>query len=147
VSFKRPVSVLVAICTDDGKTLILHRQAPARFWQSVTGSLEADETPRQAASREIAEETGLRVLPDGLRDLAITNRYPIPEKWAARYAPDARHNTEHVFALHLPAPVEVRIDPAEHSEACWCSLDDAIDRVWSWTNKDLLRLLRDAQGA
>jgi len=139
--FKRPISILVAICTDKGETLILHRQAPARFWQSVTGSLEAGESPQAAAVREIQEETGLMIGLDALHDLKISNRYPIPEKWAARYPPGARHNTEHVFALHLPDRMDVRIDPAEHSDARWCPIPDAIPRVWSWTNKDLLSLL------
>ena len=58
---KRPVSVLVAIHTPAQRFLLLHRRPPARFWQSVTGSLEAAETPRDAALREVREETGLAV--------------------------------------------------------------------------------------
>lgn len=139
--FKRPESVIVALCTHGGQTLILHRQAPARFWQSITGSLEIGETPLEAALREIHEETGLVIARDAVRDHRMTNRYAIPEKWAARYAPGERHNTEHVFSVCLPEPVAVRIDPSEHSDAQWCGLDVAVDLVWSWTNKDLLALL------
>lgn len=146
MTLKRPLSILVAIWTPAGETLILHRQSPARFWQSVTGSLETDETPRQAAVREVAEEAGLTVAPEALSDLRLTNRYPIPEKWAARYPPDQRHNTEHVFSLRLEEAVDVRIDPTEHSEAQWSPIDEAIDTVWSWTNKDLLTLIRASLG-
>lgn len=147
VGLKRPFSVLLAVVTDDRTTLILHRQAPARFWQSVTGSLEPGESPREAALRELREETGLVVPPDQLHDHQMCNRYPIPEKWASRYAPHDRHNTEHVFSLRLPAPIAIRIDPDEHSEAQWCPLAEAIERVWSWTNKDLLSLLDRQTGA
>jgi len=141
MSVKRPLSVLLAVVTDEHTTLILHRQAPARFWQSVTGSLEPGESPREAALRELREETGIVVSPEQLHDHRMSNRYPIPEKWASRYAPHDRHNTEHVFSLRLPGPVAIRIDPDEHSEAQWCPLNEAIERVWSWTNKDLLSLL------
>lgn len=147
MSHKRPFSVLVALHTEDRQTLLLHRQAPARFWQSVTGSLEAGETPAEAAVREIQEETGLVVPSTALRDWQIANRYAIPEAWAARYRPGDRHNTEHVFSLSLPSPVEVQIDPTEHSAACWLPLNEAIDHAWSWTNKDLLALILAEYGA
>jgi len=147
MSFKRPFSVLVAIWTQDGETLLLHRQAPARFWQSITGSLEVNETPQAAAVREIREETGLVVTEHDLRNLHMTNRYPIPEKWASRYAPGQRHNTEHVFTLCLPQQTRITIDPTEHSDARWCPIPEAIALVWSWTNKDLLTLIQTELGA
>ncbi|MGW8310783.1 MAG: NUDIX domain-containing protein, partial [Thiogranum sp.] len=39
-SYKRPESVLVVIYTASGEVLMLERQQPAGYWQSVTGSLE-----------------------------------------------------------------------------------------------------------
>ena len=59
LSYKRPESVLVVIHTERGEVLQLRRREPADFWQSVTGSLHAGETPLQAAIREVREETGL----------------------------------------------------------------------------------------
>ena len=38
--WKRPVSVLVIVYSQDGKVLLLRRKQPDDFWQSVTGSLE-----------------------------------------------------------------------------------------------------------
>ena len=57
--YKRPESVLVVIYTISGEVLLLERRQPAGFWQSVTGSLAWDEAPREAAIREVSEETGL----------------------------------------------------------------------------------------
>ncbi|KYK91979.1 hypothetical protein SA3733_09130, partial [Aggregatibacter actinomycetemcomitans serotype d str. SA3733] len=39
---------------------MLQRCDDPDFWQSVTGSLEENETPRQAAIRELWEEIGLK---------------------------------------------------------------------------------------
>ena len=52
--FKRPESVLVVVYTQQLDVLLICRQKPAGFWQSVTGSLEPGETPSQAAGRELA---------------------------------------------------------------------------------------------
>ena len=56
--YKRPESVLLVIATLGGEFLMLERAQPAGFWQSVTGSLEPGESPRQAAGRELREEIG-----------------------------------------------------------------------------------------
>ena len=81
--FKRPESVLVVVYTRTGKVLLLKRADDPDFWQSVTGSLLWEETePRQAAARELREETGLRAA-EGLRDLQLTHRYPILPKCRA----------------------------------------------------------------
>ena len=55
-SSRRPLSVLVVVYSDDRHALILRRVRPFDFWQSVTGSLEGGESPRQAALRELAED-------------------------------------------------------------------------------------------
>lgn len=141
-TFKRPQSVLVAVWTTQGEALLLHRCAPACFWQSITGSLEAGETPHEAARRELHEETGIQVTPAQLHDWRLTNRFPIPDTWAARYAPGERTNTEHVFSLQLSSRVPVRLAPGEHDAMCWVPLDEACRRAWSWTNRDLLQLLK-----
>ncbi|KAA3652593.1 MAG: dihydroneopterin triphosphate diphosphatase [Proteobacteria bacterium] len=138
--FKRPHSVLVLIHTPDAHVLLLHRRAPFDFWQSVTGSLEAGETPREAAAREVAEETGLRLASDALIDRRLANRFPIPDHWRHRYPPGVRHNTETVFSLCLPAPCDITLTPTEHDAAEWLPAAHALKRIWSWTNRDAVRL-------
>jgi dATP pyrophosphohydrolase len=55
---------------------VLLLQVPARrgeheaFWQPITGGIEGNETPRQAAVREIHEETGLELDDTRLTEIA-----------------------------------------------------------------------------
>ena len=112
--YKIPVSVLVLVHTRDLEVLLLERADRPGFWQSVTGSQDAGETLVETARRELAEETGLSVTEDALADWQLQNRYEIYPHWRHRYAPGVTHNTEHVFALTLPARCEVRLAPREH---------------------------------
>ena len=138
---KRPESVLVVLITVSQEILLLHRTQPFDFWQSVTGSLEAGETPREAAVREVLEETGLRIAPDALIDLGLRNRYPIPPGWRSRYPAGTTHNTETAFGVLLPFAIELTPCSEEHLEARWLDAPDALTRLWSWTNRDAVRLL------
>ena len=97
--------------------------------------------PRQAAARELREETGLGVT-EGLRDLQLTHRYPILPKWRPRYAPEVRENTEHAFALELPAEIPITVNPAEHASHGWFIMDEAVAKVASWTNREVILKLR-----
>ncbi|MDH5513481.1 MAG: dihydroneopterin triphosphate diphosphatase, partial [Gammaproteobacteria bacterium] len=113
--YKRPESVLVVVYSRTGKVLLLRRADDPGFWQSVTGSLLWEETdPRQAAVRELREETGLG--PSGLQETGQENHYTILPQWRHRYAPEVRENTEHVYFLALPAECEIDLNSAEHTE-------------------------------
>ena len=136
--YKRPVSVLVVVYASGGEVLLLQRKSPADFWQSVTGSLEWDETPLQAAQRELVEETGITDV-SGLVDCQTQNEFPILPAWRSRYAPDVQSNTEHVFKLEIPETCEITLNPQEHTEYLWLSADEAILKASSVTNRDAIR--------
>lgn len=139
--FKLPISVLVVIHTPAREILLLERLHPPGFWQSVTGSLEAGESPSQAALREVAEETGLTASTTALRDWQQTNRFEIRPEWRHRYAPGTTHNTEHVFSLCVPAACPIRLARDEHARYLWLPQREAADMASSWTNRDaILRL-------
>ncbi|HRP94615.1 MAG TPA: dihydroneopterin triphosphate diphosphatase [Rhodocyclaceae bacterium] len=139
--FKQPVSVLVVIHTPARDILLLERRTPPGFWQSVTGSLEAGETARAAAIREVAEETGLTASATTLRDWRQTNRFEIRAEWRHRYAPGVTHNVEHVFSLCVPEICPIRLADDEHAGYLWLPQPDAAAKVFSWTNREaILRL-------
>lgn len=137
--YKRPESVLVVVYTDHGEVLLLRRREPADFWQSITGSLDGDETPQAAAARELQEETGL-VTPTP-RATGRTRRFPILPAWRRRYAPDVIENVEHEFQVRLTARTAIRINPAEHLEYLWLARTEALRRASSWTNRDAIERL------
>ncbi|MDG1073344.1 MAG: dihydroneopterin triphosphate diphosphatase [Methylophilaceae bacterium] len=138
---KTPVSALILIHTADLQVLIMERADRAGFWQSVTGSLENDETPYQAAIREVYEETGLVALDYDFQDWQVTNTYEIYPHWRHRYADGVTENVEHLFGLTLPSPLPVSLAPNEHLRYEWVDWREAAKRVFSWTNIDALKRL------
>lgn len=140
-SHKIPVSALVLIHTQDLQVLLLERADKPGYWQSVTGSIEAGETPREAAIREVKEETGLDALAYEFSDWQTSNVYEIYPHWRHRYAPGVTENTEHLFGLCLPAPLAVTLAPDEHTRYQWVDWRDAAQKVFSWTNVDALKRL------
>ena len=138
---RRPVSVLVVVHTDD-HVLLLHRREPFDFWQSVTGSLQDGETHAAAAARELSEETGLTT--EGtLSYSGVSRQFAIDPRWRNRFGHGIVENVEFEWRYRLPATAAVTLNANEHSEFEWLPIEDAVDRVWSWTNRDALpRLLR-----
>ncbi len=138
---KVPVSALVLIHTADLDVLIMERADKAGFWQSVTGSIEADETPYDAAVREVKEETGLDALAFDFQDWQVNNTYEIYPHWRYRYADGVTENVEHQFGLLLPKAQAVTLAPNEHVRYEWVNWRKAAQRVFSWTNVDALQRL------
>ena len=141
IAHKIPVSVLVVIHSADGQVLLMERADAPGFWQSVTGSQDANETLTQTAIREVREETGLDAARFELARWDIENRYEIYERWRHRYAPGVTHNTEHVFGLRLPAPQPVILAPDEHLQAIWLPWEVAAERCFSPSNAAAIRQL------
>jgi len=141
IAHKIPVSVLVVIHSADGQVLLMERADAPGFWQSVTGSQEANETLEQTAVREVREETGLDAARFELEPWGIENRYEIYQRWRHRYATGVTHNTEHVFGLRLPAPQPVTLAPGEHLRAVWLPWEQAAARCFSPSNAAAIRQL------
>lgn len=136
---RRPESVLVVIHTSEYQCLLLERVSPSGFWQSVTGTLEWDESPQEAAKREVFEETGLESL--GLWDAGIQRSFPILSEWMNRYAEDVKENIEHLWYLKVPAICQITLNPAEHVSYRWEVPEKAAQTVTSWTNREALERL------
>lgn len=140
--FRRPESVLVVVYTDDGQALLLRRRQPFDFWQSVTGSLLARETHAQAAARELEEETGFTQ--EGELTFSGKHRvFMIDPRWRNRYPAGVTINTEYEWRYRMPGIRDVTLDEAEHSAYRWLPFAEAIEAVWSWTNREALRELEE----
>lgn len=143
---KTPISALVLIHTPDLQVLMMERADKAGFWQSVTGSVEGDETPYQAAIREVKEETGLDALQYDFQDWHVSNVYEIYPHWRYRYALGITENREHLFGLMLPHVQQITLAPNEHVRYEWVDWREAATRVFSWTNVDALKRLGERHG-
>lgn len=105
-------------------------------WQFVSGGGEDDETPLEAAKREIWEETGIRA--ENLIELksiayipayiyAIAHTDPLPESWRGVYVVP-----ESAFAFECEEEPTLS---AEHSGYEWMSYGEACRRVMYDSNR------------
>ena len=122
--------------------LLLERADFPEHWQSVTGSCEPGEALADTAARELAEETGVDAAAyGGVVDWHVANDFEIFPQWRHRYPYGTTHNREHVFALTLPAPIEVQLNPREHLRQAWLPWREAATRCFSWTNRAAIEAL------
>jgi 8-oxo-dGTP pyrophosphatase MutT (NUDIX family) len=116
------------------------RRAPERlgYWSLVAGGVEPDETPREAAGRELLEETGLRAEP---AELPLSLSYSLlgdPPAIRARYGPGIETVTVHAFVTEAPEGWEPILD-AEHDVHRWCDLEAALALLPYETTRDAVR--------
>ena len=98
MKYKNNQSVLVVIYAESTRrVLMLQRRDDPDFWQSVTGSLEADETPNETAIRELWEEVRLKieVKSTALLDCNESIEFEIFPHFRYKYAPNVTHCNEH----------------------------------------------------
>jgi 8-oxo-dGTP pyrophosphatase MutT (NUDIX family) len=139
----------------------LHRAAPASrevllirripehggFWQGVTGAPEPGESDKEAALREVREETGfdVRVEPLDFR----YELYCSPEaeqQWLELYGPGVDTVAEETFAAEVPPGMVPTLAPAEHDAFRWCSFDEALGLLKWDENRRALEVLRERLG-
>ena len=133
---KIPISVLVIIYTKNKDILLLKKNNDKDMWQSVTGSLNENEKPIDAAKREVFEETGLTS--DEIFDCNKQYIFEIYEMWRHKYEDGVTHNTEHVFLLELEEKIDIVIDKSEHLQYEWLSRVKAAEKVFSHTNRQAI---------
>ncbi len=143
---KQPHSVQVIVFRDGVRVreyLLLKRlESFGGFWQPVTGSLEPGETHRQAAVREVMEETGICCREQELIDLGLINRFEIAPEWRKRFAPGVTHNEEVCFALAVDNR-DVRVDELEHVACAWVDFDTAFGMLYWDSNRQAFLKLKE----
>ncbi|MWP49859.1 MULTISPECIES: dihydroneopterin triphosphate diphosphatase [unclassified Gilliamella] len=137
--FKNPESVLVVIyCQTTGRCLMLQRQDDPCFWQSVTGSMEVNELPKQTAIREVFEETGINIIEQNLEliDAKHSIEFEIFPQFRHKYAPEVKVNKEHWF--YLPLINEITPMLTEHLAYQWLTIHDAAKLTLSPNNSEAI---------
>ena len=107
----------IVIYFDNGKVLLLKRKDGVPYgglWGFPGGGAEKGETPEEAAIRETAEETGIKVLPE---DLVFLDKVTSPDK-----------RDVHVFACNkFEGNVDAQKVYKEHNGYEWVAIDELSD--------------------
>jgi lipoyl(octanoyl) transferase len=131
---------LVKVMVHDGRRVLLLHRRPERgnFWQPVTGSIEAGETPVETARREIAEETGNAGEPE---DLQLRQSFMIESQYLETRYPTPIIASETGFQAQIRGDAPIHIDAEEHDDFGWFTLGEAYERIrWSDDREALDRL-------
>ena len=133
---KIPISVLIIVYTKNKNILLLNKKGKNSMWQSITGSLQINEKPLDAAKRELFEETG--IVSNNIIDCKKEHIFEIYEMWRHKYEDGITHNTEHVFKLELDDIVDIKLDSDEHDSFEWATRVKAAEKVFSHTNRQAI---------
>ncbi|MFL5955654.1 MAG: NUDIX hydrolase [Gaiellaceae bacterium] len=130
------------------EVLLAHRSpAVGSYWHTIAGGIEDDETPPEAATRELAEETGLRDVPLHRGATVVEYAYPLSEEPAERralYPEGAVEVRVHCFVAEAPDDWEPALD-WEHDAHRWCAPAEAAGLLrWPATADALRRVLAPA---
>ncbi len=117
----RTVSVTLVRGKGPEARVLLLRRRPERggFWQIVTGRLEPGEAPRDAAARELFEETGLRT---DVVDLEYRHAFAVGSVVPPRLV------EENGFAARCTSGFEARLGD-EHDAYEWVDVPTALARL------------------
>ena len=151
--YRRNVGVMLV--NDDGHVFVGRRidQLPPEppAWQMPQGGIDAGETPRDAALRELEEETGVpRDLVSVIAETPGWLAYDLPHDivpriWKGRY----RGQEQKWFLLRFRGTDEdVRIDADDHQEFShwrWIAPEDLIDAIVPF-KRDVYRRVLDEFG-
>ncbi len=140
MKYKNPYSILAVIYAENtGRVLMLQRRDDPAFWQSVTGSLEDGEFTRQAAIREVKEETGIDIATQRLNliDCRDSIKFEIFPHFRYKYAPNVTHCTEYRFLLALPQETTPVL--SEHLAYQWLAPQQAVAITKSPNNAQAIK--------
>lgn len=117
--YGRPAAVYV-IVRDLNKILMLRRVGPWKPGEYVppSGHVEAKETMRSAARRELMEEVGLDVKEEDLVFKFVTHRHPGPDEV------DDREYLDFYFEATRYSGDSENMEPDKHSEMIWMDRED-----------------------
>lgn len=120
--------VVTVIRRGDGLVLAFERSDVSGQWQLPQGGIERGETARQAAWRELHEETGL-----GSRDVRLVDEYDgwTVYQWPKRLRRGERLGQAHRWFFFEPLADDIAPEPdgSEFSDWKWMTPTSLIERV------------------
>ena len=131
----------IVVVVRRGPEFLVMRRAPERlgYWSLVAGGLEPDETPTEAAQRELFEETRARVEgATAARSRSRTRCSTTLRPSGPVTHPGSRRSPSTPSSSDAPVKWEPTLD-AEHDRYRWCDLDEALALLVYDTTKDAVR--------
>lgn len=139
------VEVAVFVTRKSGSEVLIVHRSPKQggYWHVVAGGVEPGESEREAAERELREETGL--VADAVAGVeAVEYVYPLTEEPADRrnqYDPSVAQVKVTCFQVTAPEEWEPNLD-WEHDGHRWCDPGEAFTTLrWPATARALRGLL------
>ena len=118
---------------------VLHR-ADIDQWQFISGGGEDDETPREAALREIFEESGIELKEIvQLTSICYIPTNIFPKKYLQNWASDTYVVPEYSFGFKCDEGI---ILSHEHTECVWLTYDEACKTLKWDSNRTALYELK-----
>jgi len=124
-----PIKIEGIVFSKEGgnyKFLIIKRvPEDGGFWQPLTEGLEEGETIEECLKRGVEEELGISDIKN------ITERI-----WSFAWEnKDGEPNIDLVYGVEISKDKKVTINPEEHSEYRWCSLEETLKLLGKENNK------------
>jgi len=120
--------VVTVVRRPDGKVLAFERSDTSGQWQLPQGGIESDESPEDAAWRELSEETGL-----DKRQVRMTGEHHdwTVYTWPKSMRPGARLGQVHRWFFFEPCSPDIvpAPDGSEFTDWRWMKPADLIDQV------------------
>lgn len=110
--------------------VLLIQHGSARYWGFPKGHAEADESPNEAAERELKEETNLEIH-------RLFSESPIQEHYHFQFK--GTHIDKTVWYFVAEVKGKVKLQHAEVSDSKWIPLSDAPQHITYDTDKAVLR--------
>lgn len=133
------IEVVKVVIRDGQRVLLLHRH-PHRgdFWQPLTGTMEPGELPDDTAEREITEETGWISTPVRTD---LRQSFVVDSPWVRTKYGRAVFADEITYVAELDSSLPIRLDPEEHDDWGWFTVDEALERItWTADREAILRV-------
>jgi len=116
--------VSAVIARPDGSFLLVHKPRKNDAWQIPQGGVEEGESKEEAASRELMEETNIKVDPTSFTLCSQTYQYDFPEGFMRAEKPKYKGQILYFLKAEVPQETEVQVDNRELDDYKWIMVND-----------------------
>ena len=131
---------MVAYSLESGKPeyIIQKRKLHWKGWEFPKAGLEKNESKKEAARREIKEETGLDII--RVNSHKYKGKFLYPKELPDR--PGMIGQTFNLYSVELKKG-KIKVDSKEHTSARWVDYKTAIKMITHQNQKDSLKIVND----